>query len=1659
MRWLLLLLLALPLMAQVPAVPPPQVPFSGTVGPGGKFPFFNGGTITMTDADHTMQFPEFTASVIQLTGTLTAQRTLYAPATSFGFEFTIQNKTNQSVVVKPEGNAAAVGVTIPNGETRMVIFDGTTYVVAGGGGGTGPGGGIQSINGNTNPSQSIVAGAGISVSPNTNGTTTITNTGGGVGAGPDAGQVVFQGVSDAVKDTTCSTTANSNQLTCSDAPFTTCPTGSGKIVAVTNGRTSSYNNTPLELVTTIQSCPTTSTAIMADNATRTSSNTSARWGTDNGPALLAMANAPATAGKNFVIPPGNYLVKTPFSPTAITTGSSIDVYPSTTYNIMGGAHIYWVGPTGCDGNDPACPNAGGGYYLFYLHDPGTFWGSTPDTWAPDGTYNVHIRVDGVIEGGLNAADKAPNYNDSSAILWIGGGTQPGYANGVRDITIDGTGSFINMYGFAIHGIAGKNISIRHLTFDHDGKALNINADYSDQSFNTLRNWSTMESAGAYIRIIGNQFDNIGGINSIGVNEAGVSLGGDDTRPCDGDIVSNNVFSHMTSINLVVSDCPIGAIISNNYFWVGSGTIGALSAINFHDGPATGTSHDNLVVNNTFDGEPDCYADVVSLGYYTGANIYNGNHVVTPCHAAYIFYSGWRPGGAGTPVKPEIVRTDSLTSATGRDILVEYDDVINLQGPLLSANPRPSFPGPNFTADSWFSRAGVGQVWATPPAGGGGNNLPQSPGVLIMRPTQDVGHPIIAGNSTEGGLNLLFQGFTAPANGNVVDCTIYIGAIVPGRVHCFLYDSNAPNEYPGDLLCNDTTGTASLSANSWNKISSIQSTSCPPLVANHKYYIVFAPDSTMTVSYESKTLANPEFVVYSPNVNCCTAPPSVAAAHMSQLPFIYSFYMTMQTTNYTAATTLGTGYLHYDGSNYSWDTPSGGPGAGNAGEVVFQGVSDAVKDSTCSTTAGSPNLTCSDAPFPSPCPNLVDKTVSVTGALQGATFTLPDTGAQQTDYLSLITAIQSCPSSTVAVMGKVATHAITNTTARWGTDNGPALFAQANAPSTQGKTFIVPPGDYLVQSQRGFPGGGVSSPYPHTGTQIDVYPHTSYVFSAGSHIYWIGPTGCSAKDVNCIDEDQGFRLLYIHDRSSAGDTWVDKWGGNTSDARFTFDGIIEGDNSTWNGLGHPHLNQSAVVFFVGGNIDGSSVTDIDFQGTGTLLNMYGFSFHGAGHCRRVRIRGIHHNHVAKGLNVNGNNLDQSYNSFFNSAGIELAGYNSTIMGNRFDNSWGVSIGGYGGGIECPGVIMSGNVFINMTDTNVHLAQCPVGAIISNNTFDIPDRFRPEVQPNLPVAINIHDNTPAGDNTPTRDNLIIGNTYRTHDNCYAAIITYGTATGGNTFVGNKMTGACLYGYVMRNVILGQHSPDIIKNDTLIGTNNDLSPSGGGVGQTVLQGTFLAGSGTIETTPGVGPIAANSWYSTNAGVVQLGEVKLPNLANHGSLGTDPNGVLGPGSGGPGAVTSHMVGSVASGLLSMLKTNNWIPIGQPGCTSSAQMTCTFITPVVDTTYTFYGIIWQLVAGTGTCSNGVMRLYLGWTDPDLNVNPGSGFAVLATAPGIAPNVNLTMNTSTNANNNYFTFLPRSFRAKGGTPVFIQLHQTTASDCTDQTPQFKLRVALYENPW
>ncbi len=131
LRSIIFSFLAIPAMAQIPA---PQINLGGNIGCQG-FPCLNSGTLQFTsDANHTMTAQESSATGgIKVTSTvsLTATRNLVLPSGNFQF-IAVENATTGGQSIQVIGQSGT-GITIANGASATVWFDGTNVVQTGSG--------------------------------------------------------------------------------------------------------------------------------------------------------------------------------------------------------------------------------------------------------------------------------------------------------------------------------------------------------------------------------------------------------------------------------------------------------------------------------------------------------------------------------------------------------------------------------------------------------------------------------------------------------------------------------------------------------------------------------------------------------------------------------------------------------------------------------------------------------------------------------------------------------------------------------------------------------------------------------------------------------------------------------------------------------------------------------------------------------------------------------------------------------------------------------------------------------------------------------------------------------------------------------------------------------------------------------------------------------------------------------------------------------------------------------------------------------------------------------------------------------------------------------------------------------------------------------------
>jgi hypothetical protein len=109
-----------------------QIPLSGTIGSGGLFPLQNYGSVSMpSDVDYTLIYPATSAQgFLKVTSAipLTVTRKFILPSV-MGMSYTLENLTSGSQSLLA-GAITGTGITIANGATASVYFDGTNYVAS-----------------------------------------------------------------------------------------------------------------------------------------------------------------------------------------------------------------------------------------------------------------------------------------------------------------------------------------------------------------------------------------------------------------------------------------------------------------------------------------------------------------------------------------------------------------------------------------------------------------------------------------------------------------------------------------------------------------------------------------------------------------------------------------------------------------------------------------------------------------------------------------------------------------------------------------------------------------------------------------------------------------------------------------------------------------------------------------------------------------------------------------------------------------------------------------------------------------------------------------------------------------------------------------------------------------------------------------------------------------------------------------------------------------------------------------------------------------------------------------------------------------------------------------------------------------------------------------
>ena len=266
----------------------------------------------------------------------------------------------------------------------------------------------------------------------------------------------YAAVSDGIRDLTCSTDGTTANLTCTDAPFSACPTG--KVVSVNNAGASNGVGGWLQLITTIASCSSSTVAVMATASSHASGTVQAIWGTDNFPSFQT-AIAAAAGGELYIPGQVKFLVNLPAG-THITVPSNTSVIGDLS-NI-----IYMVGVPGTPSGDVT-------KFLFNIADP---------------TSNVIIS--GLHIMGENYPYYSPGGNQSEVVFGLG-------ISATSISSIHTNFNLIeNLYGFGFHNNeTSYSWDMIGNTFNNVANGENLNSNYSQQNFNHINGGGGIETSG------------------------------------------------------------------------------------------------------------------------------------------------------------------------------------------------------------------------------------------------------------------------------------------------------------------------------------------------------------------------------------------------------------------------------------------------------------------------------------------------------------------------------------------------------------------------------------------------------------------------------------------------------------------------------------------------------------------------------------------------------------------------------------------------------------------------------------------------------------------------------------------------------------------------------------------------------------------------------------------------------------------------------------------------------------------------------------------------------------------------------------------------------------------------------------------------------------
>jgi hypothetical protein len=275
------------------------------------------------------------------------------------------------------------------------------------------------------------------------------------------------------------------------------------------------------LITTISGVTNSTTAALAASASTTVSNKRAIIGTNDS---TPMAAAVTSGAKEIYFRKSNYLVRM-----TATGGGAVSIPSNTTITGDGPGSVVYV--IGSDGKDNGNADDDGKSALYIA----------------DGSKKINIENLKFI--GENGPYTEPLNNSSNVIF------MPGVGKAQTEDVLINRCYFEDLFGFPVHNAGtGKRIHITYCAVKNCANGLNVNADYSHQTFNSLDHCEGIEASGAYSLYTDNMLNDCGSDNH---GSAAMSIGG---RTTVGDLGRGSVVAR----NRIVASRSGGIVLSDGF---------------------------------------------------------------------------------------------------------------------------------------------------------------------------------------------------------------------------------------------------------------------------------------------------------------------------------------------------------------------------------------------------------------------------------------------------------------------------------------------------------------------------------------------------------------------------------------------------------------------------------------------------------------------------------------------------------------------------------------------------------------------------------------------------------------------------------------------------------------------------------------------------------------------------------------------------------------------------------------------------------------------------------------------------------------------------------------------------------------------------------------